>query len=65
MTVSPVPALVTRVFMLFEGISEGCRCDWNVDSVFDWADIVGVKDVSAVCSGDGLRVLEWGGMEVA
>lgn len=50
--------------MLFEGISEGCRCDWNGDSVFNWADIVGVKDVSAVCSGDGLRVLEWGGMEV-
>lgn len=64
MSVSPTPSLIIRVFMLLKGIPEGCRDDWAGNSAFDWADIVGVRDATAVCNGDGLRVLEWGGMEV-
>lgn len=64
MAVSPTPALVTRVFMLFKGVPEASRDDWARVSAFDWGEVVGVKDVTAVCSGEGLRVLEWGGMEV-
>lgn len=52
--------------MLFKGIPESSRGDWARDStgMFDWAKVVGVQDAAAVCNGDGLRVLEWGGMEV-
>ena len=64
MEVSPPPTLVTRVFMLFKGIPEDSCGDWLGNHVFDWADIVGVRDANTVCNGDGLRVLEWGGMEV-
>ena len=50
--------------MLFKGIPEGSCGEWLGNRVFDWADIVGVRDANTVCNGDGLRVLEWGGMEV-
>ena len=64
MEVSPAPVLTTRVFMLFKGIPEDTLNDWDETRVFDWPNIVGVQDANAVCNGEGLRVLEWGGMEV-
>lgn len=65
MKVSPPPTLVTRVFMLFRGVEEDLVDVWGIPpSSVDWATVVGVLDASAVCVGDRLRVLEWGGMEV-
>ena len=71
MQISPVPDVVTRVFMLFCGVSPGDLGHWAPaaarvaaeDGTTFWAQVVGVNSVRA--SDLGLfRVLEWGGMEV-
>ena len=71
MQISPVPDVVTRVFMLFCGVSPGDLGHWTAaaaraaaeDGATFWAQVVGVNSVRA--SDLGLfRVLEWGGMEV-
>jgi hypothetical protein len=71
MRVSPVPDIITRVFMLFRGV--------RLDNVGVWASVVAratVEDgaafwmkvvcVDAVRASDHtlFRVLEWGGIEV-
>ncbi|KAG1812599.1 uncharacterized protein BJ212DRAFT_1276757 [Suillus subaureus] len=69
LSISPQPDVVTRVFMLFRGISEEHLANWiNAQmsaerDVAWWVDVVGVDLVRA---GDMtlFRVLEWGGMEV-
>jgi hypothetical protein len=71
MHISPVPDVVTRVFMLFCGVSLSDLGIWAPaaarvaaeDGATFWAQVVGVDSVRA--SDRGLfRVLEWGGMEV-
>ncbi|KAJ7238007.1 hypothetical protein C8J57DRAFT_1528995 [Mycena rebaudengoi] len=57
----PAPDVVTRVFMLFKGISEERRGEWDLgahsqhDHALKWRAVVGV---------DVEHALEWGGMEV-
>jgi ubiquitin C len=62
----PAAEVVTRVFMLFRGVSTAEANDevhWaSARREVDWASVVGIdprmEDASL------LRVLEWGGMEV-
>jgi hypothetical protein len=71
MRVSPMPDVVTRVFMLFRGVAKEDSGLWNQaaarataeDGATFWTQIVGIDAERA--SDRGLfRVLEWGGMEV-
>jgi len=73
MRISPVPDVVTRVFMLFRGVAPSDLGLWEqaatrATAAEDrgatfWARVVGVDSVRA--SDRALfRVLEWGGMEV-
>ncbi|KAG2128678.1 uncharacterized protein EDB93DRAFT_1214362 [Suillus bovinus] len=69
LSISPQPDIVTRVFMLFRGISKENLADWpNAQmqaekDVARWADVVGV-DLERANDTALFRVLEWGGMEV-
>jgi hypothetical protein len=70
MRIVPTPDVVTRVFMLFRGVSAGDLGLWQAASARAasaegafWADVVGVDAARAADSGL-FRVLEWGGMEV-
>jgi len=71
MRVSPVPDVVTRVFMLFRGVAKGDLGVWSQavarataeDGATFWTQVVGV-DVVRACDGGLFRVLEWGGMEI-
>jgi len=71
MRVSPVPDVVTRVFMLFRGVAKddlGLWCQAAArataeDGATFWAQVVGVDTVRA-WDGGLFRVLEWGGMEI-
>ncbi|KAH8986043.1 hypothetical protein EDB86DRAFT_3105465 [Lactarius hatsudake] len=70
MRIAPAPDVVTRVFMLFRGVSVGELGLWeaasaraHADGARLWADVVGVDAARAADSGL-FRVLEWGGMEV-
>src|SRR6266702_5444187 len=71
MHIAPAPDVVTRVFMLFRGVSVGDLGLWEAasaraagaDGARFWADVVGVDATRAADSGL-FRVLEWGGMEV-
>ncbi|KAG8906501.1 hypothetical protein FRC01_007993, partial [Tulasnella sp. 417] len=67
--IDPKPDVVTRVFMLFEGIPTDRLVEWenarqrSSADVNMWKGIVGVEDTRQ--RDDKLfRVLEWGGMEV-
>ncbi|KAK1223417.1 hypothetical protein PQX77_013699 [Marasmius sp. AFHP31] len=76
LNITPPPDVVTRVFMLFQGLSndemehaEGDHSPWQEavrrtsEDVDFWRKIVGVDLVK--CTDSALfRVLEWGGMEV-
>jgi hypothetical protein len=65
----PQPDVVTRIFMLFKGVSEGRLVEWPnainrcTQDVKFWTQIVGV-DVEKAEDEKLFRVLEWGGMEV-
>lgn len=66
----PQPDVVTRVFMLFKGVSENyLDSDWSKavaragDDVGWWRDVVGVN-IEQARDSQLFRVLEWGGMEV-
>ncbi|KAJ7138822.1 hypothetical protein C8R46DRAFT_603970 [Mycena filopes] len=68
--ISPVPDVVTRVFMLFKGISDDAVADWrdaNAEPAENdgerWCKVVGV-DLERAADVTLFRVLEWGGMEV-
>jgi hypothetical protein len=68
--ITPVPDVVTRVFMLFRGVAVGDLGLWEAASARAadneptfWADVVGV-DAARVADSRLFRVLEWGGMEV-
>ncbi|KAH9934085.1 ubiquitin-domain-containing protein [Epithele typhae] len=68
--VEPAPDVVTRVFMLFRGVSEAEAeaGEWAaararaVDGGVDWAEVVGVRPEAT--DAGVFRVLEWGAMEV-
>lgn len=72
--VSPAPSNVTRIFMLWKGLlpceveeeeegwGEAIKRRSEMD-VTNWRDIVSISNCDDA-SQDGLRVLEWGGMEV-
>jgi hypothetical protein len=69
MRIEPKPDVVTRVFMLFQGVksenldlwSEACERAQGSPSI--WKEIVGI-DESKQKDTSLFRVLEWGGMEV-
>ncbi|KAF7965700.1 hypothetical protein HWV62_42215 [Athelia sp. TMB] len=67
--VTPRPDVITRVFMLFKGLSEDVLNEWTGararadEDVVKWQGIVGV-DASRMADTGLFRVLEWGGMEV-
>ncbi|KAG8952355.1 hypothetical protein FRC04_004783 [Tulasnella sp. 424] len=69
LNISPKPDVVTRLFMLFEGIQTDQLADWeearerSLEDVNLWKAIVGVED-SRQRDESLFRVLEWGGMEV-
>ena len=71
MHITPVPDIVTRVFMLFRGVPAGDLSRWEParmraaepDAETFWTDVVGV-DVASAEDRRLFRVLEWGGMEV-
>ncbi|KAF8594412.1 ubiquitin-domain-containing protein [Ceratobasidium sp. AG-I] len=69
LNVSPVPDVVTRVFMLFQGVDEDQLEHWSTargranESTNMWRSVVGVNVERALDAGL-FRVLEWGGMEV-
>ncbi|KAF8603243.1 hypothetical protein BDV93DRAFT_544909 [Ceratobasidium sp. AG-I] len=69
MTVSPTPDIITRVFMIFQGVNEVDLERWipaRARAAHDpkiWREIVGV-DVEKAADASLFRVLEWGGMEV-
>jgi hypothetical protein len=70
LSVSPTPDIVTRLFMIFQGVDESdLEVGWSaarvrVDEVVSsWVDIVGV-DIGRTIDKRLFRVVEWGGMEV-
>ncbi|KZV82374.1 hypothetical protein EXIGLDRAFT_843823 [Exidia glandulosa HHB12029] len=67
MHVTPIPDVVTRVFMLFRGIEAENIDDWRADALQaspeTWKNVVRV-DESKARDTSLFRVLEWGGMEV-
>lgn len=67
--VTPLPDVMTRVFMLFKGVPEDQLANWSAAQtradadVAWWVGVVGV-DVARAQDASLFRVLEWGGMEV-
>ncbi|KAK0238179.1 hypothetical protein EDD85DRAFT_1005714 [Armillaria nabsnona] len=68
--IEPSPDVVTRIFMLFKGISEDRLGEWSgaisrsQDKVEWWRDVVGLVSKERQSDEKLFRVLEWGGMEV-
>ncbi|ESK94669.1 ubiquitin family protein [Moniliophthora roreri MCA 2997] len=70
LSISPSPDVVTRVFMLFKGVSpQDAACEWHEavkraeEDVKMWREIVGI-DIDRALDKGLFRVLEWGGMDV-
>jgi ubiquitin C len=65
LTVEPTPDVVTRVFMIFQGVPHRDLGKWLAASSThkNWAEVVGV-DLSRASDANLFRILEWGGMEV-
>jgi len=65
LTVEPAPDVVTRIFMIFQGVPHQNLGKWLVASLAhkNWAELVGVE-LSRASDTNLFRVLEWGGMEV-
>jgi hypothetical protein len=67
--ISPSPDVITRVFMIFQGVTEEKLQGWTEAScrasedVTHWKKVVGV-DLERALDTNLFRVLEWGGMEV-
>lgn len=67
--ISPVPDVITRIFMLFIGVDKELLSQWPqaqeraCHSVDFWKDVAGV-DCTRSLDESLFRVLEWGGMEV-
>jgi hypothetical protein len=69
LTITPTPDVITRVFMLFKGVSCEDLGRWTnaiaraQESVDLWRDVVGIADLNRLGDKSLFRVLEWGGME--
>jgi hypothetical protein len=69
LNITPVPEVMTRVFMLFKGVDVSEVDLWEEARVMAgkatsiWRDIIGV-DMEKATNTTLFRVLEWGGMEV-
>ncbi len=69
LNISPIPDVVTRVFMVFQGIKECDLGSWTVarargeEDISFWIKAVGI-DVERTLDKRLFRVIEWGGMEV-
>jgi hypothetical protein len=70
LSVTPQPDVITRVFMLFKGVTEEeAAKSWQsatlraTESVESWREIVGISQ-DKYLDESLFRVLEWGGMEV-
>ena len=70
LSISPHPDVVTRVFMVFQGVKESeLKKSWSAaqaradQDISCWVDTVGV-DVERTLDRGLFRVIEWGGMEV-
>jgi len=67
--ISPSPDVITRVFMIFQGVAEEELQGWTAascrasEAVAYWRKVVGV-DLERALDTNLFRVLEWGGMEV-
>ncbi|KAF8215610.1 hypothetical protein K438DRAFT_1523318, partial [Mycena galopus ATCC 62051] len=66
--ITPVPDVVTRVFMLFKGIPDDALGEWKDSGPTGaeagrWRDVVGVN-LDRALDTKLFRLLEWGGMEV-
>lgn len=64
--ITPIPDVVTRVFMLFRGITSEEFAAWDQAlnrTADDWKSVVDAP-VKGMCDETLFRVLEWGGMEV-
>ncbi|KAF4609941.1 hypothetical protein D9613_010306 [Agrocybe pediades] len=67
--VSPTPDVVSRVFMVFQGVSDEEVSRWTKatakveEDVSFWEDVVGI-DRKRTMDASLFRVVEWGGMEV-
>ncbi|KAG8924974.1 hypothetical protein FRC01_010839 [Tulasnella sp. 417] len=72
--ISPAPDVITRIFMLFQGVPDGGLNRWkdamgpsekgSSGSFTMWRDIVGVEADDRQKDENLFRVVEWGGMEV-
>jgi len=64
LTIAPAPDVVTRVFMIFQGVPNEDLGKWLAASSThkNWAALVGV-DLPRASDTNLFRVLEWGGME--
>ena len=69
LSIFPSPDVVTRIFMIFQGIEETDLKTWSAaqaradQDISFWVNTVGV-DVERTLDKGLFRVLEWGGMEV-
>ncbi|KAI5831446.1 hypothetical protein K523DRAFT_269933 [Schizophyllum commune Tattone D] len=67
--ITPVPDVVTRVFMLFRGVADAELNAWPAaqlrakEPALRWQDVVGVQ-LATTLDTSLFRVIEWGGMEV-
>jgi len=67
--ISPKPDIITRIFMIFQGVDESDLGCWSAarskasEDVSFWVDTVGV-DVGRTLDSQLFRVIEWGGMEL-
>lgn len=71
MDVSPSPDVVVRIFMIFQGVLPDDIDAWPnarmrvQEDVKRWREVVGLPQEDRLQDKSLLRVLEWGGMEVA
>jgi len=69
LSIFPSPDVVTRIFMIFQGIGETDLKTWSAaqaradQDISFWVNTVGV-DVERTLDKGLFRVIEWGGMEV-
>ncbi|GAA5828604.1 hypothetical protein JCM11251_000872 [Rhodosporidiobolus azoricus] len=63
LAIEPKADVVTRVFLLFQGVEDEEAKAWKKPDEVDWVKEVGVEE-EKVRDDQLFRVLEWGGMEV-
>lgn len=67
---NPKPDVLTRVFMIFQGVPVSELHRWDKvrvekgESKFFWRDVAAVPSKERQSDASLFRVLEWGGMEI-